>query len=207
MANLPLTPAAVRELMSLPMMEPVPADRMDEVAEGLGWESTDLVCEAERTRSGHVLWTSDYFASLGNPESTFVLTFANSYPQDGDGQIHDPLVDLMQEWGNQPGWRLVTAPTMAECEAVFAEAVSVVTAELGPPLRTVRDSDHCLATDPPYTIWRWGNHGLVVGPVPDNGPYGYLTMGVLVLHPWSADEALPEDDLDLAHWIRDRIEV
>ena len=181
MAWLPLTPAAIQELLSLPCMEPIPKDGLNEVAKQLGWKSSDLVDCAERTRSGHVLWASNYFASMGDPESTFVLTFANTYPENADGS--DDWADLMQEWGEQPDWLFATAPTTAQGEAVFAEAVSVVTAELGPPLRTARDGDHCLATDPPYTIWRWNNHGLVVGHAPDNGPYGNLTMGVLALPP------------------------
>jgi hypothetical protein len=52
-----------------------------------------------------------------------------------------------------------------------------------------------------------GNHGVVLGPCPDNGPYGYLTMGVLAVHPWPVDEALPSHELDLSHWIRVRVEI
>lgn len=206
MASLPLTPAAVRELLSLPLMERIPEDRLDEAVEDLGWEFTDLVCDADRTRHGHVLLGSDCGAALGDPEGTFVLTFANIYPEDWDGRDSDTWSNLMERWGNFPGWNLVTDPTMKECEAVFEEAASVVAAELGPPLRTVRDIS-CLAPGLPYYLWRVGNHGVALGPCPNNGPYGYLTMGVLAICPWPADEALPRDESSLAHWIRVRIEI
>ncbi|MDP5317048.1 hypothetical protein P8A21_32500 [Streptomyces poriferorum] len=97
-------------------------------------------------------------------------------------------------------------PDEAECEAVLHRAADVVAAELGPPLRTLRsDGRLCLGPHLRCRIWRMGEHGVVLAPREDGGPYGYLTHLVLTVHPWPAGEELPVGDEDCLRWVRDRI--
>ncbi|MEV0580607.1 hypothetical protein [Streptomyces sp. NPDC050392] len=122
------------------------------------------------------------------------------------GHGHDALVELVGEWAALPGWVLLQQPDEGECEAVLDRTADVVAAELGPPLRTLRSNDW-LGMGPYLRcrIWRMGEHGVVLAPREDGGPYGYLTHLVLAVHPWPAGEELPVADEDCLRWVRDRI--
>lgn len=64
----------------------------------------------------------------------------------------------------------------------------------------------CLSKDKlSYTHRTLGEHGVVLAPREDGGPYGYLTHLVLTVHPWPAGEELPVADEDCLRWVRDRI--
>ncbi|MHC3814739.1 hypothetical protein [Streptomyces sp. DT9] len=208
LAHSPLSPASVRELLAMPGMPPVPDEEFDEYSETeLGWEYTDLVCDAVTTRHHHVLWYEG--APLGDPDSTLILTFGEAYPvnpPDPDAYGHDSLVKLIGEWAALPGWVLLEEPAEAECEAVLDRAADVVSAELGPPLRTLR-ADDWLGLGPHLMcrIWRMGEHGVVLAPREDGGPYGYLTHLTLTVRPWPAGEELPAGDEDRLRLVRDRI--
>ncbi|ROQ70681.1 hypothetical protein EDD93_5205 [Streptomyces sp. 840.1] len=208
LAHSPLSAASVRELLAMPAMPPVPEEEFYEYTEAeLGWEFTDLVCDAVLTRHHHVLWYEG--APLGDPEATLILTFGEAYPvepPDPDEYGRDALVELIGDWAALPGWELLEEPALAECEAVLDRAAEVVVAELGPPLRTLRADDR-LGLGPHLwcRIWRMGEHGVVLAPREDGGPYGYLTHLTLTVHPWPAGEELPAGDEDCLRLVRDRI--
>lgn len=192
----------------MPAMSAVPEEEFDAYSENvLGWEYTDLVQDAVLTGHHHVLWYEG--APLGDPECTLVLTFGEAYPvdpPDRDDYGHDALVGLVEEWAGLPGWVHADTPAEAECEAVLDRAADVVAAELGPPLRTLRANDR-ISMGPHLRcrIWRMGEHGVVLAPREDGGPYGYLTHLTLTVHPWPAGEELPVADEDCLGWVRDRI--
>lgn len=192
----------------MPAMSAVPEEEFDAYSENvLGWEYTDLVQDAVLTGHHHVLWYEG--VPLGDPECTLVLTFGEAYPvdpPDRDDYGHDALVGLVEEWAGLPGWVHADTPAETECEAVLDRAADVVAAELGPPLRTLRANDR-LSMGPHLRcrIWRMGEHGVVLAPREDGGPYGYLTHLTLTVHPWPAGEELPVADEDCLGWVRDRI--
>ncbi|MFJ2088892.1 hypothetical protein ACIOEW_06440 [Streptomyces sp. NPDC087901] len=208
LAHSPLSSTVVQELLAMPAMQAVPEEEFDEYSEReLGWAYTDLVCDAVLTRHHHVLWYEG--TPLGDAECTLVLTFGEAYPvnpPDPDEYGHDSLVELVEDWAGLPGWVLLDTPSEAECDAVLDRAADVLAAELGPPLRTLR-SDGWLSLGPHLQcrIWRMGEHGVVLAPREDGGPYGYLTHLVLTVHPWPAGEELPVADEDCLRWVRDRI--
>ncbi|MEU1468228.1 hypothetical protein ABZ434_08390 [Streptomyces sp. NPDC005761] len=208
LAHAPLSADAVRELLAMPSLPAVPEEEFDEYSEEeLGWAVTFLVQDAVVTRNHHVLWYEG--EPLGDPESTLILTFGEAYPvnpPDPDEYGHDALVELVEKWAGLPGWTLLEQPAEAECEAVLDRAADVITAELGPPLRTLRSNDW-LGMGPHLRcrVWRRGEHGVVLSPREDGGPYGYLTHLVLAVHPWPADEELPDADEECLRWVRDRI--
>ncbi|MGI5403636.1 hypothetical protein ACQEVG_30120 [Streptomyces sp. CA-135486] len=178
-------------------MEPIRPHR-------LGWVyEHERVCDAFRTGHGHVLWASKYVDSLGAPDACFVLTFANSCPQDPEDPDDDSWDELMQDWGELPGWQFTTAPSQADFGASLTQAASVVESELGPPERIVPADDDCLGPPMQYRVWRTRSHALVVGACPDNGPFGYLTMGVAALRPWRSDDPLPAGDRDILNWLKE----
>ncbi|WP_158685737.1 hypothetical protein [Streptomyces purpureus] len=204
-----LTTAAVRELLALPTMAPVPDEEfLDHSSKVLGWEFTDLVCEAERTRHGHVLFF-DANNPLGDMRTTFNLVFAEAYPYDPDGLDNEKwLTGDVRAWADELGWRFQADPTFDECETLLAEAADAVSDVLGcPPERTIRTDEH--VSMGPFTlcrIWRAGEHAVVLGSLEDHGPYGYLMHFALVLTPCAAGEELPADDADLRKWVVDRID-
>ncbi|MER6997026.1 hypothetical protein [Streptomyces sp. NPDC000410] len=203
-----LTTTAVRELLALPTMAPVPDEEfLDHSSKVLGWDFTDLVCEAERTRHGHVL-SYDADNPLGNEKATFNLVFAQAYPYDPDGLNNvEWLTGDVRAWADELGWRFRADPTLDDCEAVLAEAAGTVSEVLGrPPERTLRtDESFSMGPFALCRIWRSGEHAVVVSPLEDHGPYGYLTHFVLVLTPCPADEELPADETALRDWVVGRI--
>lgn len=202
MASLPLTEAAVRELLSLPTMPFVPADRFDDARKQMGWVyEHDCMIDSFITGHGHVIWSSEYVEPLGNPDAYYVLTFTNSYPQDPEHPDDDSWVGNMQDWADLPGWRFTADPPMTAYTATLAQATSVTVEVLGPPNRTVHDDYYEMGSPLPYHLWHKGTHVFFVGPATDNFPFGHLTMGVAALHPWPPGEELPAADADLLKWL------
>lgn len=209
LAHSPLTAAAVRDLLEIPRAAPVPDDDFVEHSEtALGWGITDLVCDADLTRHGHVL-SYDVWNPLGDPNATFHLVFAEACPHRA-GMPDDTrsLTDDVRAWAETPGWRFLAGPSDDQCEAVLAEAARTVSEVLGcRPRRTVRTDDrfgmgpHALCR-----IWRTGDHAAVLGPLADEGAYGYLTHLLLALVPCPSEEELPRDDSALIDWIHKRID-
>lgn len=204
-----LTAPAVRDLLALPVMAPVPDDDfLDHSADALGWEFTTLVCDADRTRNGHVL-SYDEDNPLGSETATFNLVFAEAYPYDPEEEANVRwLTDDVRGWADELGWRFSTDATPDICETLLAEASATVSGVLGgEPARTVRsDGQFSMGPFALCRIWRTGTHAVVVTPLQDHGPYGYLTHFVLVLTPCPAGEELPADDAALRAWVLDRID-
>ncbi|MFF3286497.1 hypothetical protein [Streptomyces sp. NPDC003023] len=127
LAHSPLTAAAVRDLLEIPRAAPVPDDDFVEHSEtALGWGITDLVCDADLTRHGHVL-SYDVWNPLGDPNATFHLVFAEACPHRA-GMPDDTrsLTDDVRAWAETPGWRFLAGPSDDQCEAVPAEAADRV---------------------------------------------------------------------------------
>ncbi|MFJ8076857.1 hypothetical protein ACIQ7Q_23675 [Streptomyces sp. NPDC096176] len=209
LAHSPLTTAAVRELLEIPTLPPVPDDDFIAHSEKvLGWGFTDLVCDADLTRHGHVL-SYDVDNPLGDPAATLCLVFGEAYPYQPDmPDDEQSLTDNVRAWAETPGWRFCTDPGLDGCETVLAEAALSVSEVLGcPPQRTVRtDNQFSLGPHALCRIWCTGDHAVVLGPQADEGPYGYLTHFALVLIPWPSEEELPADDAALGVWVRERID-
>ncbi|MEU6882258.1 hypothetical protein [Streptomyces sp. NPDC046712] len=106
------TATAVRELLALPTMPPVPDDAfLDHSSHVLGWEFTDLVCDAERTRHGHVL-SYDVDNPLGDGTATFNLVFAEAYPYHPDSPNDvRRLTGDVRAWADELGCQLPTDDT------------------------------------------------------------------------------------------------
>ncbi|MFF8844274.1 hypothetical protein ACF08N_16395 [Streptomyces sp. NPDC015127] len=173
LAHSPLTAAAVRELLELPALPPVPDDAfIAHSEEVLGWRFTDLVCDADLTRHGHVL-SYDVDNPLGDPEARFNLVFGEAYPYQPDMPDDvQSLTDDVRAWAETPGWRFRTDPGPDDCEAVLAEAALSVSEVLGcPPRRTVRtDSQFSLGPHTLCRIWRAGDHVVVLSPFRTTAP-------------------------------------
>ncbi|MFJ7955563.1 hypothetical protein ACIQ62_04630 [Streptomyces sp. NPDC096319] len=216
LAHRPLTPAAVAELVALPAVPPVPdddGDAVDAETDLRGWvREESLVCESYRTGHGHVLCT-DVVSPFGCQEARTFLVFGELYPvdpHDEDMANGSWLHGLMDRWSEQPGWTGSRPSTAGACEAVLTEAARVVTEHLGTsPERTAPAADS-LVTGPALThrVWRTATHALVLGPAPDNGPYGYLTHLQLSCSPLDCAPELPpvEDEDGLAEWIAAHID-
>lgn len=209
LAHSPLTTEAVRELLEIPESPPVPDDDFIAHSEKvLGWGFTDLVCDADLTRHGHVL-SYDVDNPLGNPEAAFHLVFGEAYPYRPDMPDEaESLTDDVRTWAETPGWHFRTDPGLDGCEAVLAEAAQTVSAVLGcPPQQTVRTDDHfSMGPHALCRIWRTSGHAVVLTPLADEGPYGYLTHLALALLPCPAEEELPADDTALKNWVLKRID-
>ncbi|MCT4352390.1 hypothetical protein M5362_04485 [Streptomyces sp. Je 1-79] len=204
-----LTAPAVRDLLALPAMAPVADEAfLDHGSSVLGWEFTMLVCDAERTRHGHVL-SYDEDNPVGSRSATFNLVFAEAYPYDPEAEANvRGLTDDVRGWADELGGRFSTDPAPDTCETLLAEASATVSGVLGSePVRTVRsDGRFSLGPFALCRIWRTDAHAVVLTPLQDHGPYGYLTHFVLVLTPCHADEELPADDTALRAWVLDRID-
>ncbi|MDT9690092.1 hypothetical protein Q5762_17460 [Streptomyces sp. P9(2023)] len=209
LATSTLTAEAIRDLLALPTMAPVPDDRiLDHGTDVLGWGFTQLVCDAERTRHDHVL-SYNVDNPMGDGTATLNLVFAEACPYDPDGENNvDWLTGDVRGWADELGWTFRTDVPLDTCESELAEASATVSEVLGhPPVRTVRTDDWFgMGPFALCRIWRTGDHAVVVSPLADHGPYGYLTHFVLVLTPCPADEELPADDAALRKWVVDRID-
>ncbi|MFE7515080.1 hypothetical protein ACFU8I_28180 [Streptomyces sp. NPDC057540] len=215
LAHRPLTPGAVAELVTLPAVPPVPddSDAVDAEVRLRGWVWEDsLVCESYRTAHGHVLCT-DVFSPFGSPEARTFLVFGEVYPvdpHDEDMANASWLYGLVDRWREQPGWSGSRPSSADACETVLTDAARVVTGQLGAePERTTRSAEG-LVTGPALThrVWRTATHALVLGPAPDNGPYGYLTHLQLSCTPLDCAPDLPPagDEDGLAEWIAAHID-
>ncbi|MGW2013975.1 hypothetical protein [Streptomyces sp. NPDC001927] len=209
LATSALTAAAVRDLLALPAMTPVPDEEfLDHSSDVLGWTFTHLVCDAERTPHDHVLsYTADN--PLGDRTATFNLVFAEAYPHDPEGEENVKwLTGDVRGWADELGWSFRTDATLDTCESVLAEAAEAMSEVLGSgPVRTLRtDGSFSMGPYALCRIWRTDEHAVVVSPLEDHGPYGYLTHFVLALTPCPADEELPADDDGLRTWVVDRID-
>lgn len=215
LAHRPLTARAVAELVGLPTVSHVSDEfeAVDAEARRRGWSWEEhLVCESFRTADQHVL-CSDSAGPFGDPDARAFLVFGELYPVDP----HDEkmangswLYGLMDRWQEQPGWSGRRPCTDQDCETVLTEAAQAVTAHLGaPPERTVSSSS-ALAAGPPLThrVWRTPTHALILGPAPDNGPYGYLTHLQLSCTPLTCGPDLPAagDEDGLTDWISTHID-
>ncbi|MEU1790582.1 hypothetical protein ABZ553_32860 [Streptomyces sparsogenes] len=213
LAHRPLPPEAVAELIALPTAPRAPdgVDTFDAVEaemrqRGWSWQH-ELVTDSYRTGYGHLLCT-DGESPFGDPEARHFVVFGELYPVDpDDGSMTNGrwLYDLMDDWQRLPGWTGRRPSTDQDCEAVLAQAAQAVTDHLGTPPERTLPSSEALAAGPPLTqrIWRTPTHALVLGPAPDNGPYGYLTHLQLSCTPLSCGPELPpaDDEEGLTEWI------
>ncbi|WP_240926443.1 hypothetical protein [Streptomyces sp. JB150] len=210
LAHRPLTTEAVAEFVALPAVPHIPDDEdaLDAELDRRGWSPQhELVCDSFLTGYGHVLCT-DALSPFGQPDARQFLVFGELYPVDPeeDGLDNERwLYGLMDAWQRLPGWTGRRPSTDQDCEAVLAQAERAVTEHLGTaPERIVKSSD-TLANGPALThrIWRTPTHALILGPAPDNGPYGYLTHLQLSCTPLTCGPELPspDDAAGLTKWI------
>ncbi|CAL9338514.1 hypothetical protein [Streptomyces sp. enrichment culture] len=215
LAHGPLTTDAVAEFVALPSVPPVPddVDAVDEEVRrrGWGWQHA-LVCDSFLTGHGHIVCT-DGISPFGQADARRFLVFGEVYPVDpeDDEMVNGPcLYGLMDEWQRLPGWNGLRPGTDRDCEAVLARAAQAVTEHLGAGPERMIPSSESLAAGPPLThrVWRTATHALVLGPAPDNGPYGYLTHLQLSSTPLDCGPDLPPaDDTDgLTKWISTHID-
>ncbi|MFG3345859.1 hypothetical protein ACGF1Z_12465 [Streptomyces sp. NPDC048018] len=211
LAHRPLTVEAVAEFLGLPAAPPVPEDDEDAVGEEVrrrGWEGEDrLVCDSYRTAHGHVM-CSETLSPFGDPDARAFLVFGELYPVDPhDESLANAswLNGLLDAWQKLPGWSGRRPATARDCEDLLAQAAQMVGDHLGAsPERTVLSSE-ALAAGPRLTqrVWRTAGHAVVLGPAPDNGPYGYLTHLQLSCTPLACGPELPPagDEDGMAAWI------
>lgn len=217
LAHRPLPPEAVAELIALPTAQRAPdgVDTFDAVEaemrqRGWSWQH-ELVTDSYRTGYGHLLYTEGE-SPFGDPEARHFLVFGELYPVDPDEDEGEDsmangrwLYDFMDSWQQLPGWTGRRPATDQDCETVLAQAAQAVTDHLGrAPERTVLSAES-LAMGPALThrVWRTDTHALVLGPAPDNLPYGYLTHLRLSCTPLSCGPELPPagDEEGLTEWI------
>lgn len=215
LAHRPLTADAVAEFVALPAVPDIPddGDAVDAELRRRGWSGQhELVCDSFLTGHGHVLCT-DGLNPFGQPDARRFLVFEELYPVDPDDEGLDNerwLYGLMDAWQELPGWSGRRSCTDQDCEAVLDGAARAVTEHLGTgPERTV-PSSQTLVMGPALThrVWRTPTHALILGPAPDNGPYGYLTHLQLSCTPLGCGPELPPaDDADgLTEWISTHVD-
>ncbi|WP_237773382.1 hypothetical protein [Streptomyces luteocolor] len=157
---------------------------------------------------------SDGCQPFGHSDVRCLLVFGHFYPAPSSEEVaagrdegaDDPwLLGIMDNWQKADGWTGSGQPTVADCENVLADAARAVTEHLGAgPERTVASSPSIAAGSPlPHRIWRTPTHALILGPLSDHGPYGYLTHLALVHAPLDQNAPLPDaDDTEgLIRWI------
>ncbi len=211
LAHRQLTPEAVAELLALPDATGLREDddAIDAELARRGWTSEGVDLDGYlRTGLGHLHCCDSPYAPFGDPGGRHFLVFGEVYPVDPDDEEMDNgswLFETMDSWELQPGWTSLRPATVADCEAVLAEAARAVTEQLGAEPERILVSDASVVTGPAMThrIWRTATHALIVGPHADNGPYGYLTHLQLSCTPLGQGPELPpaQDEKALEEWI------
>ncbi|MET9439100.1 hypothetical protein [Streptomyces sp. NPDC006551] len=213
LAHRPLTVPAVAELVGLPTEPPVPEEVVEEMVRRRGWSwEHSLVCDSLVTGHGHVLCSESYIP-FGHTDTRHFLVFGEIYPVDPEDEAMRNgrwLFDLMDDWQKQPGWTGTRPATVEDCEDVLARAAQAVTGHLGSaPERTIT-CEAAFVAGPAMThrVWRTPTHALILGPSPDNGPYGYLTHLQLSYTPLACGPDLPpeQDENALQKWITTHVD-
>jgi len=215
LAHCPLTPAAVAEFLALPQQPAAEGDfdALDAVLRARDWSwEHECLTDSYRTGFGHPLCTEGD-TPFGDPTARSFLAFGELYPVDPDDEdlVNMPwLGELVDNWGQAPGWTVQRPSTVEACVEVLDRAAEAVAAHLGAAPELTITSDAAVVTGPPMPnrIWRTATQAVIVGPHADNGPYGYLTHLQLAASPLTLAPELPpaDDTAELDRWIRTHVD-